>query len=271
MSSHRVGIVGGAGWIGRLLSQALLSKGFTAPDLLTISGRSSGGPAWAHAAGVAYTCDPQSLVALSDIVVLCVRPEHFDQLSLHATSELVVSVMAGISLTTIAARTGASRVIRAMPNAAIEIGASYTPWCASSGTTEGDQVIGRKMFATCGVSQQLFSEEVIDYFTALTGSGPAIPALLAHALLEHAIRRGLPPEMAREALNTTLQAGVRLLCEPDFDPQKNVNTFLHYDGTTAAVLRAMMSRGFVESVHAGLAAGERAAAGICTDTSSQLT
>ena len=196
--------------------------------------------------------------------MLCVRPEHFDQLSLRATSALVVSVMAGISLTTIAARTGASRVIRAMPNAAIEIDASYTPWCASSATTTADQAMAREMFATCGVSHRVFSEDCIDYFTALTGSGPAIPALLAHALLEHAVGRGLSPEVAREAISMTLQAGVRLLCEPGFDPLKTINTFLQYNGTTAAALRAMMSRGFVESVHAGLATGEEAATRICT-------
>ena len=44
--------------------------------------------------------------------------------------------MAGIPLADIAARTGTARVVRALPNAAADVGKSYTPWTASAAVTD---------------------------------------------------------------------------------------------------------------------------------------
>ena len=47
-------------------------------------------------------------------------------------------------------RTGASRVVRAVPNAAADVGKSYTPWTASSAVTNADRALVRRAFDSCG-------------------------------------------------------------------------------------------------------------------------
>lgn len=64
------------------------------------------------------------------MIVLCVRPDQFRDVEIDARDRTLVSVMAGAPVRILSERTGAERVVRAMPNAAARIRRSYTPWYA---------------------------------------------------------------------------------------------------------------------------------------------
>ena len=95
------------------------------PDRLTISSRSGPGTAFRDWPGVQWTSDDRELAARSEVAILSVRPQNF--------RSLVISVMAGVSSQTLARRSRSERIVRAMPNAAVEIGRSYTPWFTEPG------------------------------------------------------------------------------------------------------------------------------------------
>jgi pyrroline-5-carboxylate reductase len=168
----------------------------------------------------------------------------------------VISVMAGVSSRTLARRSSSERIIRTMPNAAVEIGCSFTPWFAADGATSTDREFTSQLFASCGTAMQVNSESDFDYLTALSGSGPASPALLADAMLTHAVAHGLDPDLARRAVEGVVCDASRLLANQATTLAGTVRTFL--GGTTAAGLRAMMEGGFSDAVHAGLTAANAA-------------
>jgi pyrroline-5-carboxylate reductase len=123
-NSARIGIVGGRGWIGGALARAMVGAGVLQPSRLTLSCRGAP-PDWLPEA--AWTHDNQALVDQTDVVILSVRPQDWPQIDISAHGKLVVSVMAAVPLAAIAGRTGADRLIRALPNAAAEVGKCYTP------------------------------------------------------------------------------------------------------------------------------------------------
>ena len=98
------------------------------------------------------------------------------------------------------------------------------------------------------------SEAEIDYLTGLTGSGPAFPALLAEAMMKHAIAHGLDRDIARRAVNMLMIGSGRLLEGRNDCPGDTVNTFLNYRGTTAAAIEDMRAAGFDTAVARGLEA-----------------
>jgi pyrroline-5-carboxylate reductase len=155
---------------------------------------------------------------------------------------------------TLLAKTGAERVVRAMPNAAAEIGLSYTPWFCSAAVSQADRAFVQSLFESCGKADEVAAEAEIDYLTALSGSGPAFPALLADALLGHALSQGLPAAIARRAVEGVVCDAGRLIAASDATPGEMVRTFMEYRGTTDAGLRAMKNAGFAEAIHAGLSA-----------------
>lgn len=246
----RIGIIGGNGWIGGALARALVAAGLP-PGHLVLSCRSAA-PDWLP--GARWTHDNRALAEASEVVVLSVRPQDWPAIDISATGRLVISVMAGIPLAAIEARTGATRVVRALPNAAADVGHSYTPWVASAGIDPADRAVVHRIFATCGRSDEVPREADIDYLTGHSGTGPAYPALLAAALIRDAVAHGLPETVARRAAVGILIGTGQIFEATDADPAETVQAFVEYRGVTAAGIEAMRAAGFDGAVSAGLAA-----------------
>jgi pyrroline-5-carboxylate reductase len=250
----RIGIVGGAGWLGSSIAQAMLDCCMIEPAGLSLSYRSQKPE---KIAGAHWTRDNGELAARSDALIISVRPQDWPAISIDAKGKLCISVMAGIGLDQLAARLNTSRVIRSLPNAAAEVGMSYTPWVASPDTTSADRDLVTRMFEACGMTDEVASESELEYLTGLSGSGPAFPALLASAMMDDAMRRGLAPEVARRAVESVLIGTGRLFDKSHEDPRDTVETFVAYRGTTAAAIQTMRAAGFDATVSEGLAAAFR--------------
>ncbi|MDX8502745.1 pyrroline-5-carboxylate reductase dimerization domain-containing protein [Mesorhizobium sp. VK4C] len=248
-ASFKLGIVGGAGWLGGAIAGAALVAGVVRAQDLALSYRSARPDRFPASL---WTDDNQALADRSDVIMLSVRPQDWPSLKLDAKGKLVIS--AGIRIAEIGEKHGTRRVVRTLPNAAAEVGKSYTPWIASSDATEVDRAIVRAIFDACGVQDEVGSERDIDYLTGLTGSGPAFPALLAEAMMRDAVAFGLAPDVARRAVSTVLTGTGRLLELDDASPADTVAAFLGYRGTTAAAIETMREAGFDEAVAKGLAA-----------------
>ncbi len=247
----RIGIVGGNGWLGGALARALVASGLLPPSSLTLSCRSAP-PDWLP--GAEWTRDNQALADAVDVIILSARPENWPDVRISAAGGLVVSVMAGVPLAALSAGTGTQRVVRALPNAAAEVGRSYTPWVASPGTTDEDRRIVGRIFDACGTQDEVASEAAISYLTGLSGTGPAYPALLAAAMIEDAVAHGIPRDVARRAAVDMLIGTGRLFEKDGADPAATVTAFLAYRGVTAAAIEAMRAEGFDRVVSAGLRA-----------------
>ena len=256
----RIGIIGGNGWLGNAIARAAVVTGAVDPARLTLSGRSDNRGA-VEIPGACWTKDNRELVDRSDVVVLSVRPDQFPGVRIDARGRLTVSVMAGVPAVAIAERTGADVVVRAMPNAAAAIRRSFTPWYATSPVSTASKRLVQTLFEACGEAAEVPLEDHIDYCVGMTGSGAAFPALLAQALIAHAVAQGLPRDFAERAAKGVVAGASQLLAGEEADPAQIVQAMIEYRGTTAAALQAMIDQGFTDSVAAGLeAAAAKAAA-----------
>lgn len=246
-----IGVIGGGGWLGSAIADAVLAAGIAKPQNLSLSYRSARPD---RLPGVFWTADNQALADRSDVIVLSVRPADWHDLNVKVDGKLVISVMAGIRFATLCERHRTRRVVRTLPNAAAEVRKSYTPWIATPDVDEADRAVVRAILKACGTEDEVRTEAEIDYLTGLTGSGPAFPALLAEAMMADAVAHGLDRDVARRAVNTVLVGTGRLLEQRDDCPTETVQTFLGYRGTTAAAIGEMMAAGFGAAVARGLAA-----------------
>jgi pyrroline-5-carboxylate reductase len=246
-----IGIIGGGGWLGRAIAEAIIDAQIVAPEHLTLSYR-SGQPDFLPSA--TWTRDNRELVDRSDVIIVSVRPQDWPAVDIAAYGKLVMSVMAGVPLDELALRFKTDRVVRTLPNAAAEVRNSYTPWMGSQGVTANDRNVVRRILEACGAADEVKSEADIDYLTGLTGSGPAFPALLAAAMMDDAVSRGISPDTARRSVSAVLIGTGKLLEARAECPKDIVQTFVDYRGTTAAAIEAMRAAGFEAAVRDGLAA-----------------
>lgn len=249
----RIGVIGGAGWLGGAIADALLQAGTTTSQNLTLSYRRNHPDRFP---GAVWTSDSQVLADRSDVIVLSVRPTDWPALNVNVKGKLVISVMAGIPLGALCKQHHTDRAVRALPNAAAEVRKSYTPWIAA-GIGEFDRAIVRAIFDACGIQDEVRTEAEIDYLTGLTGGGPAFPALLAEAMMMDAIANGLDRRVAQRAVNTVLVGAGRLLELREDCPSKTVQSFLDYQGTTAAAIEEMRAAGLNSAIVRGLNAALR--------------
>lgn len=256
-SASRIGVIGGGGWLGGAIVQSILDAGLASPERVTLSFRRARP---ARFQDLYWTQDNQELADRSDVIIVSVRPADWPSLAVRAGETLVISVMAGIRLSQLSEQFEARRVVRALPNAAAEVGRSFTPWIASPDVTEQDRSVVRGIFGACGSDAEMANEAEIDYLTGLSGSGPALPALLASAMMRDAMARGLSRKIARRAVTAVLIGAGRLLERHDECPADTVETFVRYRGTTAAAIEAMRAVGFEDAVGDGLSAAFRKSA-----------
>jgi pyrroline-5-carboxylate reductase len=256
--TKRIGVIGGNGWLGNAIADAAVATGLIEPSLLTLSSRSDN-RGLAEIAGAYWTKDNLELANRSDVIILSVRPDQFPAIQVDAREKLVISVMAAVPVQRISLQTQSDRVIRSMPNGAVSIRKSFTPWFAAPGALGEDKELVRAIFSTCGDSEEVLTETHLDYCAGLTGSGPAFPALLAEAMINHAEAQGLSRAFAYRAVEGVIAGASQLLTYEGEGPGRMIKVLKDYRGTTAAALTAMMERGFSDAVYAGLDAAARKA------------
>lgn len=247
----RLGIIGATGWLGSALGGRLLSGGILSPDRLVLANRSGPRPDY-HGHHVRWAETVAELVELSDVIVLSVRPEDWPGLDLRAPDRLVLSFMAGVSAETLSRCGG--RIVRAMPNAAAGIGASYSPWWADGRVSMADRDRVTAILSAIGTADELACESQIDLMTALPGSGAAYPALMAVAMARFMTERGVPDAIAWRATAAAVCGGAAMLADRIADSAAMLAAYRDYRGTTAAGLDAAEAAGFSGAIHRALGA-----------------
>ncbi|MFC0198844.1 pyrroline-5-carboxylate reductase family protein [Paracoccus rhizosphaerae] len=246
----KIGIIGATGWLGSATGAKLLAKGVVAPCDLVLLNRSGARADYHGHSDVTWAMDVADLAGQSDVIILSVRPANWPGLGLRAPDKLLISFMAAVGLSALSA--SGARIVRAMPNAAIEIGASYSPWVAGPGVTGRDRDWVRTILSAIGTGDELATEDQIDLMTAVPGAGAAYPAFMAVAVSRWLTDRGIAPNVAWRATEGMICGGARLLEGRADQAACVLNTYRAYDGTTAAGVAAAEAHGFADCLHAAL-------------------
>lgn len=194
--------------------------------------------------GVAVDTAISGHVSGAGAVLLAVKPavvgEVLDAMrgELRA-DQLVLSIVAGVSTSTIADRIGQrSPVIRAMPNIAAVVGASASALAGSPAAGEEHFAMAESILGSVGRVVRV-DECLIDAVTGLSGSGPAYIYLVIEALSDGGVRMGLPREVARTLAVQTVLGAARMVGESGEHPAVLRDRVTTPGGTTIAGLQAL--------------------------------
>ncbi|MDS9471141.1 pyrroline-5-carboxylate reductase [Sporosarcina pasteurii] len=198
--------------------------------------------------GISIVCEQRDALKKADLVVLATKPQDIHQAMLDISpflnrSSAVLSVIAGISIKTIAKGLGARPIARAMPNTSATIGKSATG-IAFNHTV--DAILETQLLTlmnAIGLVQQV-DEPDLHTVTALSGSGPAYVYYLVEAFEEVAIQKGLSPDIARSLIIQTLEGATAMLKETREEPAILRENVTSPNGTTAAGLQALADGDF---------------------------
>lgn len=208
--------------------------------------------------------DIEACLPKADVVFLAVKPFHCNELfkeikSLVHQDQIVVSIMAGVTIKTIQDGLGLQKVVRAMPNLPAQVGKGVTSYTESKEVSRIELLMVRNLLDTTGESIHVETENFIDASTGISGSGPAYVFYFMQSMLEAALKMGFSKNDSKILVSQTFEGAVELFNKSDLSPNTWMERVASKGGTTRAALDSMEDNGVKELIKdAAYAAFDRA-------------
>ena len=259
----RIGFIGG-GAMGEAIMRCLLARKLAAPQDMVVSDVSPARREFLKSEhGVTTLTDNVAAARDADVVVLAVKPQNLPQVTGELRGlnpgQLVLSIMAGITLSSLCSGLGHSSVVRSMPNMPVQIGEGMTVWTSTPETKEAQKEMARTVLGSLGKELYVSEEKYIDMATALSAGGPAFLFLFAEALIDAGVHVGMPRPMSQELAIQTILGSALTIERTGKHPAELKNTVTSPGGTTTEGLFQLEKGGFRALVFEAVAAAHKKA------------
>ena len=231
----------GGGAMGEAMIRCLLTKKAAVPQDMTVSDISSvRRKLLTDEYGVNALADNKKAAAKADLIVLAVKPQNLHQVMEEvkglAPKQLVLSIVAGATLSNLSGGLDHSSVVRAMPNMPAQIGEGMTVWTATPGTQPRQKELARTVLAALGKEIYVDDEKYLNMATAVSGSGPAYVFLFIEAFVDAGVHIGLSRDMAQQLVLQTILGSTHTVEKTRRHPADLKNTVTSPGGTTTEAL-----------------------------------
>ena len=178
------------------------------------------------------------------MIILAVKPQrlvgvlHELKGSTHK-DQLVVSIVAGAKIATIAGELQHGAVVRTMPNTPAQIGEGITAWTPSAEVNPEQENQVRAMLEALGKAVRVEGERQIDMATALSATGPTYIFLVMEALVDAGVHLGFSRHVAQELVQQMILGSVLFARESHKHPAELRNMVTSPGGTSAEAIYQM--------------------------------
>ena len=200
----------------------------------------------------------------SDLIILSVKPQDLDSVFGEIrkglqTDQIVMSIVAGASMSKISQGLEHPLIVRVMPNAPSQIGKGMSVWIASAEIPSEKLEIVQSILESLGEQWLVRDEKYMDMATALSASGPAYVWLFLEALVDGGVHIGLPREMAEALALQTAFGSIVMAKSTGRHPADLRDLVTSPGGTTTEGLLVLKEDGFQGTIiQAIVAAYEKA-------------
>lgn len=213
--------------------------------------------------GAYVASSEEDAVSRADCVMLCVKPQNFDEVlpKLSAvkdvSSKLFVTIAAGITMDKVSGALGGAPVIRVLPNTPMLIGKGVSAICRTEKVTDEDFSFVYKSFETSS-KVVVISEDQMNRIISVTSSSPAYVFLFIRSMLDGAIAQGLlktedsPQGLdEKELIDSICDAiigSAYLMKSGTKTPDEQIKTVASKGGTTEQAVAELEERGVPEAI-----------------------
>lgn len=246
MDGLHLGVIG-AGNMATAILDGVVAKKLFCPEHIIISNPHTDKLKHPEALGVQVTCDNRAVVKASDLIILAVKPQMFEEvlsgIADCCAGKCMVSIAAGISADWIRTRLPGALVVRVMPNTPLQLGLGAT---AVAQTPDVPVELFQHVcdiFSAAG-SVSVIPESQMDDVIPVSGSSPAFFFRMADVMVRWAVEHGMNPQMALELAATTMKGSAEMLLQSGKTAGELTRQVCSPGGTTLAALSAFDERDF---------------------------
>ncbi len=242
----------GPGVMAEGIISALIRKKVAKPQHIRVGGpRPERGAELEKKYSIKYFIDNTEAARSADVIILSVKPQRLDKVMSVLKGQLkpealVLSIVAGATLSKLTHGLSHKRVVRSMPNTPAQIGMGITVWTAGTEVSEEQLDVARQILEAMGDQVFVEDENYLDMATALSGTGPAYVFLFMEAMVDAGVHLGFPRRISEQLVIQTVRGSVEYYLQRA-DPvhlAKLRNDVTSPGGTTAAALYFLEKAGF---------------------------
>ena len=232
----------GAGAMGEAMIGGLLSRHQLEPGHITASDRHRERLHDIHNRhGIHTTLDNRTAARKGQVVVLAVKPQVlpavFDDLRGRIRKDaLVLSIVAGATIDSLAGGLKHRAIVRTMPNTPSQVGEGMTVWTATPEVPDAQREQARAVVEALGHQLYVDEERYLDVATAISGSGPSYVFLMMEAMIDAAVHLGLSRADSRDLVIKTIRGSAIFAERSTVHPAEMRNMVTSPGGTSADAL-----------------------------------
>lgn len=261
MTIGKLAVIGG-GQMGRALVGGMLRNGVAKSADVTVVDLDPHCRRWwtENHQEVTATDGLIAAVGSAEIVILAVKPNVIEKVIQQGgdawQGKLVVSIAAGIGLSSLCRSLGHHRVVRVMPNTPSLVGEGASAYCGTDATTESDLEGIHTILEAVGMAVRV-DEKQMDAVTGLSGSGPAYICMVIEALADGGVQAGLARPMAMALATQTVLGTATLVRDTGQHPGQLKDAVASPGGTTIAAIAALEQNGLRNALISAVAASAK--------------
>lgn len=203
--------------------------------------------------------EPSTFIRQMDLIILSVKPQDFPTLALRLQPylqkhQLVLSIMAGITLKQLRKSLGLAKLVRAMPNLPAQVGQGMTVFTASDEVSRPELLSVQNLLNTTGKTLYTEREDMLDAATAISGSGPAYIFYVMRHMMEAAQEMGFSGSEAQLLVRQTVLGSINLLNRNSLHSAEWIEMVSSKGGTTEAAIQKFDAEELDKRLKAGLEA-----------------
>lgn len=197
----------------------------------------------------------------ADVVVLAVKPQVLAKVlqplkGLFA-GKLLISIVAGAQIATIAELVESDQVVRVMPNTPALVQTGAHGLYASPAVQQADRDLASQILASTGLTLWINTEEQIDAVTAVSGSGPAYFFYMMESMIQAGKNLGLDEKVATALTLQTALGAAQMAITSSSSPSELRKNVTSPNGTTQAALEMFDRAQISQNIQAALAAAKK--------------
>jgi len=255
----KITIVGG-GNMGLTYAKAFINSSVVTKEELTIFERADSPKLNSlRTLGVATISTKPKCLRDADLIILAVKPQDIDVLfeqvkSIVQPDQIVISIMAGVTIETIRNGLSVSKIVRAMPNLPAQIRHGITGFTCTDEVTRVELGVIQNLLSQTGKTLQVSDEHVIDVITAVSGSGPAYVFYFMDSMINAAMSMGFTEAEAELLVLETFIGSVNLFQQQSLNCKEWIQRVSSRGGTTEAAILKFKDHSVNNHIHAGMEA-----------------
>lgn len=217
--------------------------------------------------GITVTPDNRQVAASSQILVLAVKPQYYEEVIEEirdqvADSAIVVSIAPGKTLEWLDMQFGRPlKLVRCMPNTPALVGEGITGVCCNEQVKEEELAEICSLLSGCGKTE-ILPENLMDVVVSVSGSAPAYVFLFIEAMADAAVADGMPRAQAYKFASQAILGSAKMVLETGKHPGELKDMVCSPGGTTIEAVRVLEERGFRSAVIEAMKACTRKAKGM---------